>query len=211
MKRTFTLIELLVVIAIIAILASLLLPSLNMARDRAKSINCVNNLKQLGLGMQTYRTDYGMLPAPWTSNGPPAKIWRGDILPYINKGQYENDPNGYARCNTYICPLQEPKSTGLRMASYVMNAGFSTVTNRTDRELARKTKVLILESNVPYSYAMSPYTHNGYQWCDWGKITLAFDKRHHKKMNMLMTDGHVTSTNISISKERSSSSRTFNW
>ena len=58
MLFSFTLIELLVVIAIIAILSALLLPALRSAREKGRSIRCVSNLKQCGLGFQQYSADF---------------------------------------------------------------------------------------------------------------------------------------------------------
>src|SRR5450631_1762210 len=61
-RRAFTLIELLVVIVIIAILIAMLLPAVQAAREAARRAQCVNNLKQLGLGLMNYESSIGCLP-----------------------------------------------------------------------------------------------------------------------------------------------------
>ena len=65
----FTLIELLVVLACLAVLAGLLLPSLQAAQSKARSIHCTSNLRQLGIALQIYVGDNGFYPVAMTTNG----------------------------------------------------------------------------------------------------------------------------------------------
>ena len=68
-KRSFTLIELLVVIAIIAILAAILLPALNSARERGRVATCLSNLKQQGTALQFYAQDNDDYTLPYQQEG----------------------------------------------------------------------------------------------------------------------------------------------
>jgi prepilin-type N-terminal cleavage/methylation domain-containing protein len=122
LPRAFTLLELLVVIAVIALLLALLVPSVRFSGEAARRIQCGNNLKQIGLALQSYHDQYECLPPASTvdAEGQPLHSWRTLILPFIEQHQlYEsidlakpwNDPANATAYKTsidvYQCPSAE--------------------------------------------------------------------------------------------------------
>ena len=134
-RRGFTLIELLVVIAIIAVLIALLLPAVQSAREAARRVQCVNNLKQIGLAIHNYISANDCVPAggfpAWVQESQ-YYIYNGDfsvhfrLLPFLEQQNLANAANySFAvfnssvgdvinstvqatRLNAFLCPSDTP-------------------------------------------------------------------------------------------------------
>lgn len=142
----FTLVELLVVIAIIAMLVAILLPAVQSARESGRKTQCANNLRQIGIALKSYHSQYSKYPAG--SQIPPRDVglsWRVEILPYLELNSVYDEinpaagPNGESLAPAklgipgFVCPSQGETPRNRCDYSGVMGTGttkFVTEDNR---------------------------------------------------------------------------------
>jgi prepilin-type processing-associated H-X9-DG protein/prepilin-type N-terminal cleavage/methylation domain-containing protein len=211
--KIFTLIELLVVIAIIAILASMLLPALNQAREKAKAISCVSNQKQITLAIMMYSGDFNGFYVPYQRND---KLnWSSNI---VEQG-YLGGKNKFG-APVFLCPGNsgnpyhsdiKASTTSIRSVLGFIDYGYNYRYIGSSRDVAGTTKGVLTPWGIPAKnsniqkpssvilgadsmytadtkagyFILEPYWATGY--------TGVLSARHGNKINVMWCDGHVSS------------------
>jgi len=188
--RAFTLIELLVVIAIIAILAGLLLPALAKAKAKAVRVNCINCLRQIGVGFRIYSNDHGD-QFPWNVQQPDGS--KNGATYGTMTLHFRSASNELSSPKILACPGDPNRSkgvdwqtnfvSGVNLSYWIARDGDET---RPQKFLAGDRNLVMGNAAIPATDAVLTFTTANANTANWTS------EIHNKAGNYLLSDGSAT-------------------